>query len=352
MPKKILFLYSEIATYFLACLNQLNQDYDVEIHLVRWAVNPEAPFQFEIPESFRVYERNDYNKAELLKLSQKIQPDLIFCTGWIDKDYIQVCKQFKSKIPTIAGIDNHWFKRPKQYLAALLSPFTLKRYFSHIFVPGKPQYEYAKVLGFKDAQILWGFYSADYDYFNELYLENKTAKYQNFPKKIIYVGRYYDFKGIKDLWQAFIELQDENPNDWELWCLGTGDLQPKEHPKIKHFGFVQPKDMKSFIAQTGVFVLPSHFEPWGVVVHEYATAGFPILCSKAIGAASMFLEEGKNGFFFQSKNKNDLKKVLAKTMALPQEKLIQMAETSVEKAKKITPKKWAKTLMELSTKKI
>ena len=106
---------------------------------------------------------------------------------------------------------------------------------------------------------------------------------KNFPKRFLYVGRYYDFKGVKTLWDAFIQLQVENPNDWELWCLGNGDLEPLEHPKIKHLGFMQPEDLDKIISETGIFILPSLFEPWGVVVQEYAAAGYPLILSNQIG---------------------------------------------------------------------
>ena len=32
--------------------------------------------------------------------------------------------------------------------------------------------------------------------------------------------------------------------------------------------FLQPHDLVKMIDSTGCFVLPSRFEPWGVVVHE------------------------------------------------------------------------------------
>ena len=45
-PKpKIVFLYSEVAGYFLACAKELANS--AEVLIVRWPVNSEAPFQFE-----------------------------------------------------------------------------------------------------------------------------------------------------------------------------------------------------------------------------------------------------------------------------------------------------------------
>ena len=45
MEKRILFLYTEIAGYTVACLNELRKS-EVEIFLIRWSVNKEAPFYF------------------------------------------------------------------------------------------------------------------------------------------------------------------------------------------------------------------------------------------------------------------------------------------------------------------
>ncbi|MDQ3192354.1 MAG: glycosyltransferase family 4 protein, partial [Bacteroidota bacterium] len=231
--------------------------------------------------------------------------------------------------------------------------FTITPYFSHAWVPGERQVEFALKLGFAAKRILKGFYSADFNYFHSLYSKNKEQKEKEFPKRFIYVGRYIEHKGIKDLWRAFIELQNEKPSDWELWCLGVGPLKEQEvqHPKIKHFGFVQPSEMKKIIADSGVFVLPSHFEPWGVVVHEFAAAGFPLICSDKVGANSAFLKQGENGFIYHSADVEALKNRLKKMTAQSKEQLLEMGEKSIEKAKLITPEKWALTIIDILSRK-
>jgi glycosyltransferase involved in cell wall biosynthesis len=342
--KRIVFLYTEIAEYFLAGCQALLEK-DVEIHVVRYPVNKEAPFKFKFPGKIKFYERNTYEDPELIDLVNSIDPDAIICSGWMDKGYKKCCRRFRKAIPVIVIIDNQWKATWRQRLAAFLSPLVILNSYSHAFVPGSFQFEYAKRLGFKSENILTGFYTADVSYFHNLYLENKESKKDNFPRKFIYVGRYYEFKGVRDLWRAFIELQKEQPNDWELWCLGTGDIEPMEHSSIKHFGFVQPENMKQYIMESGVFVLPSHFEPWGVVVHEFASAGFPLICSDETGSRVSFVENEKNGFIFQAGNIHELKSVLKKVMDLGQERLFEMAEISASKALEITPEKWAQTII-------
>jgi glycosyltransferase involved in cell wall biosynthesis len=340
---KVLFLYTEIADYFLACCREL-VNAEADVHVVCWPVNPEAPFQFKEIPGVRLYNRKAYDAAALERLAAEIEPAVIVCSGWIDKGYLKLCRQFKNSVPTVLIMDNQWRGSFKQHIACLASPFYLMSKFSHCWVPGRPQYRYARKLGFSTEKIMTGFYSADTTLFNELYEVSKREKENDFPRRFIYVGRYHVFKGIKDLWKAFVELQDESPNEWELWCLGTGDVKPLSHPKIRHFGFVQPSAIGNFIKDTGVFVLPSHKEPWGVAVHEFAAAGFPFVCSDRVGAADQFVEEGLNGYIYGAGNVDELKHVLRKVMSKNDQELKEMGRRSHELAQAITPTKWAATL--------
>jgi len=346
---KVVFLYTEFSGYTLSSIKKLVENYNVDVHIIKWAINKEAPFQFEDVKNVTIYSRNNYSKKKLLDLVNRILPDIIIASGWIDKYYLEVCKCFFNKIPTVLTLDNQWTGTIRQRIAAVLSPVIILNKFSHAWVLGKSQFQYARKLGFDPKNIFKGYYSADYDFFFNQYQNNKLKKQENCPKKFIYIGRYIEHKGIKDLWQAFIELSKENENDWELWCLGTGELyeQRIEHEKIKHFGFVQPKEIENFIRDTSVFVLPSHFEPWGVVVHEFASAGFPMICSEEVGATEVFLEHGVNGYIYKTGDVMSLKNALQKIMNHTDKELLKMGEKSVEKSKLITPEKWAKTLMSI-----
>jgi glycosyltransferase involved in cell wall biosynthesis len=346
MKRKLLILYTELANYTVACLRELDAQ-KLDIHLVRWPINKEAPFQFVFPEGITVYERNNFTEAQLLELAEKISPDAILCCGWVDKAYVKICRKFSGKAVTILTMDNKWLGTFRQRAATVVARFMLKPVFRFIWVPGKPQKEFALKLGFRKENIRTGFYSADVPFFRKQYEENLLAKQQQFPHRIIYAGRYYSFKGVEELWDAFAQVKKEIPSDWELWCLGTGDLKPAEHPAIKHFGFVQPGEMSSFVSKCGVYVLPSRVEPWGVAVHEFAAAGFPLLLSRNVGAASEFLLDGINGFSFEANNGGELKDALRKIMQKPDAELFGMAKASAEMALTITPASWAKTLQEM-----
>lgn len=326
--KTILILYTELAAYTIACLEALGKN-DVTVHVVHYPVNKEAPFKFDLSNKHVFYyNKQAYNKTQLHELITAIKPELTYCAGWSDKDYLHVIRKSYKTQKTVLGFDNKWFGNIKQQLSTIYAKLFITPYFNYAFVPGNLQALFATKLGFTQTQIIKGVYSADVELFNTIYQKQLNHKTTHLSHRFIYIGRYYDFKGINELWQAFIELQKETPNDWELWCLGTGDVKPVEHEKIKHFGFVQPNELEHYLFQTSVFILPSRFEPWGVVVHEMAAAGFPLLLSNEIGAKESFLENNKNGFEFEANNFNSIKQTLKNIINKSDEELVVMGQHS------------------------
>jgi glycosyltransferase involved in cell wall biosynthesis len=343
--QKILFLYTELAEYFLACVQELEKT-GHQVIVIHWPVNPEAPFQFRKLETTKFRNREELRGKQLEQLIEKIDPTIILCSGWVDREYLRICKKYQPRIPVVLLLDNHWKGTVRQYLATMISGFMLRSRFSHVWVPGKPQHLFASKLGFPEKNIREGYYSADTQLFRQYYIQFRKEKSESFPHRLLYIGRYTHFKGIRDLWEVFSEIHDEFP-DWELWCTGTGDLweERSQAPGIRHFGFVQPSVMGDIIRQAGIFILPSHVEPWGVVVHEMAAAGFPLLCSDSIGATSTFLEPGTNGLSFTASNRDDLKKQMKSLMSLSDNRLVEMGDLSHQLSSKLSPQNWVKTLL-------
>ena len=237
---KVVILYEELSGYFLSCINKFAEKYSADIFIFRKEVNSEAPFLFSNYPRIYFFCRDKFSQKKIILKVNEIRPDAIFCGGWSARIYMNVCRLYAHEIPVILGFDNKWVNSIKQNIASILSPLIIRKRFNVCWVPGVKQMEYAKRLGFKEECIFLNAYSADFNLFHSLFLDKRYSKQNSFPRRFIFTGRYYDFKGIGDLWNAFIELQNENPNDWELWCLGTGNIKPIVHPKIKHFGFVQP----------------------------------------------------------------------------------------------------------------
>jgi glycosyltransferase involved in cell wall biosynthesis len=340
---KIVFLYTELAGYFLACVKELSKSADVLI--VRWPVNKEAPFKFDADLPVEIVDRNQLPDHQLLQKVKEFDPGIIVCSGWMDKGYLRIVRSFKKKIACVLSLDNHWTGSLKQRLASLASPFFLRRMFTHAWVPGEPQFRFAKKLGFK--HVIRNFYCADTHLFDQTFQATYPKKKEQFPHRFLYVGRYVEHKGIFELWEAFITLQQEYPNDWELWCLGTGEEWENrvEHEKIRHIGFVQPAEMEHYIAETSVYILPSKFEPWGVTVQEFAVCGFPLLLSDAIGSKEKFLDS--NGYVFKRGSAAEIQHVMRQIINTPDDVLMEMGKESHRLGMALTPVEWAKNLLGL-----
>jgi glycosyltransferase involved in cell wall biosynthesis len=111
--------------------------------------------------------------------------------------------------------------------------------------------------------------------------------------------------------------------------------------------------MEPYICQTGVYILPSKFEPWGVSVQEFAIAGFPMILSDEIGSREVFLEDATvspdngNGFEFKAGDVQALKNAMQEMMSLENDTLLKMSEKSHELGMKLTTEKWANTLLSM-----
>ena len=314
-----------------------------EVLLVHWPVNEEAPFKFDL--SFcQTLKRSDETYESMLKSIESFSPDMILCSGWMDKDYMRICSHYHGKVPTVLSMDNHWTGSVKQQVARLVSPFTIKRAFSHAFVPGEIQKQYALKLGFGAARIKTGFYTADTIRF-ETYFEAMPENTDSVVR-FLYLGRYVQHKGILDLWEAFSNVRATYQN-CELWCVGTGEAYKDrvEGDGIKHFGFIQPDKLLPILQQCHAYILPSHFEPWGVSVHEMATAGFPLLLSEAIGAKESYLRDGENGYIFKTGDPEDLAKAMERFVNLSIDERKRMSSISRELAGNNSPEKWAVSIL-------
>jgi glycosyltransferase involved in cell wall biosynthesis len=94
------------------------------------------------------------------------------------------------------------------------------------------------------------------------------------------------------------------------------------------------------------FVLSSRHEPWGVVVQEAAASRLPLICSEACGAAVHFLQDGYNGFSFDTSNADHLAQCMVRLSELDPKKRKKMGERSYMLSKQFTPRRWADTLFE------
>lgn len=122
---------------------------------------------------------------------------------------------------------------------------------------------------------------------------------------LLFAGRMVEAKRPDLLLDAFEGIAGARP-EWELVMAGDGPLRRELEGRcssalrrrIHWLGFIaDSKELATVYAACDVFVLPSDFEPWGVVLTEAATL-MALVASSTTGAAADVIEEGVNGRTF------------------------------------------------------
>lgn len=157
-------------------------------------------------------------------------------------------------------------------------------------------------------------YEADYDAIRFVSADRVAAIRDRFRlapgrRRLLYVGRLAPVKRVDLLIQAYSAIADQRP-DWDLVIGGDGPLREqlealvpgRLRQRVIWTGFLaEPMDVAGLYASCDVLVLPSDYEPWGVVVAEACTR-LAIVTSSVVGAAAELVQDGVNGKIFPAGN--------------------------------------------------
>lgn len=150
------------------------------------------------------------------------------------------------------------------------------------------------------------------------------------PVTILFCGQMIQRKGLDLLLQAFTQVIQSGLSARLLLVGREAELpqmlqalDPTVKQQIDYAGFQAPDELPRFFQRADLFVLPSRYDGWGVVVNQALGAGLPMICSDAVGAADDLIQPGLNGDIFPSGDANALANAL--TQYLKQPALIQAA---------------------------
>ncbi len=116
---------------------------------------------------------------------------------------------------------------------------------------------------------------------------------------VLFVGRLIPNKGIEALLSAFQAIGDR---DLQLVIVGEGPLQKRvmeakeADGRIDYRTSVPHDELPFYYHAADLFVLPSTYEPWGLVINEAMHAGLPIITTSNVGAAGDIVRDGSNGY--------------------------------------------------------
>lgn len=139
------------------------------------------------------------------------------------------------------------------------------------------------------------------------------------PLMSLSVGQFIKRKGF----DLLIELLPQLNQSMGYYFIG-GQANDKINNFIKehklknvHFlDFKSPKELAVYFRAADLFVFPTRYDIWGLVVGEAMAYGLPILTTDLCGAGLELVEEGENGILCRTDDKYSLKSALDKIMRM------------------------------------
>jgi glycosyltransferase involved in cell wall biosynthesis len=343
--RNVLFLARELSGYFLGCMGYaLKEVDDLNVTVVYWPINQEAPFDLQHQsDRLRLIPHQDLNDDQFRSLIGEFKPCIWIVSGWADAKYMRWVKSFRDT-KKIVAFDTQWKSELRFLLGSKWLYFKSIRYFFGAWVPGKRQEKLAFKFGIRPSRVKDGFYVADSQSFQFLEKEKGVRD----ALHIVFINRIVQEKGFPNALIALVDHIKSHHLDWRVTVVGTGPLldQCPKDDCIEYLGFVQPNDLKGILLRQDVYVLASHYEPWGVSVHEAALCGLPLVLSNEVGASDSFLEPGSNGFLFQSNRYDKMIEAIEKIGQLSDTEYFEFSKRSHELAGKVNLQQWTTQLLD------
>lgn len=173
----------------------------------------------------------------------------------------------------------------------------------YAYVSGKAQEQLIKNAGFK-GEIITTKGVGVFNYIPQPPYQPKTQ-----IKNFIYVGRFIEVKNLKFLITVFNTLPQ-----YTLHIVGFGEqedqLKSIAKSNIIFHGAINNKELPKFYQSCDIFILPSKYEAWGLVVEEALNNGLPVIISDRVGCGPEIVNQ-TNGLVFKHNSEEDLKEKIS-----------------------------------------
>jgi glycosyltransferase involved in cell wall biosynthesis len=153
-------------------------------------------------------------------------------------------------------------------------------------------------------------------------------------RRMLYVGQLIERRGLDLFFGALARwAQDHRTENCNVWIVGDGplckELKQTELPpniEISFFGNVPYLELAPYFINSGIFVLPTRSDTWGLVVNEALAAGLPVLGSLYSQAVEELVKPGVNGWTFYADQPKEFQNALTQALSTPVQTLNQMRE--------------------------
>jgi glycosyltransferase involved in cell wall biosynthesis len=154
-------------------------------------------------------------------------------------------------------------------------------------------------------------------------------------KVILYVGNLHQGKGVNFLLEAFSNVA-QTLADTNILIVGGGSEEQRLRDYCKQkgimervifAGYKQSWELPKYYALADLFVFPTLYDHFGLVVIEALASGLPVICSQFAGSALDLIKDGVNGYIIDPRNIENLSDSLVNILA--DESLLQKLKQGV-----------------------
>ncbi len=371
MSRRLAILTEIIAPYRIPVFNILARRKELSLHVIFLAETDEAVRQWPVYKNeicfshqilpswrWRTGKNSFLINRGLWSALNKVNPEVIICGGY----------NYPASWEALLWTRRHrarfvlWSESNRQDARSGWAPVDwLKAYFVRhcdgSVAAGKTAFQYLQSLGSPQASILTAPDAVDNTLF-ATHAENARADATSFRAKlglpsrfILFVGRLVPEKGVFDLLEAYAKLESSLRSAVGLVFAGGGGSREELAQQAKRIspgvvclpGFAQREDLAVLYALAEAFILPTHSDPWGLVVNEAMACGLPIIVSDVAGCSADLVEDGWNGYVVPPRDPKKLSQAIDSLLRQPELRQ-RMSARSLERIQNYSPEACANGL--------
>jgi glycosyltransferase involved in cell wall biosynthesis len=168
---------------------------------------------------------------------------------------------------------------------------------------------------------------------------------------ILFCAKLQPWKRPQDLLRAFAHA--DIPDSYLVYA-GDGALRGQlereatelhVQDRVRFLGFVNQTALPQIYCSSDLMVLPSEYEPFGVVVNEAMLSGCPVIVSDRVGARFDLVRENKTGFVYPAGDVEALSGTLCQALEC-RERLRRMGEAARQRMSEWCPEMNMETTVE------
>jgi glycosyltransferase involved in cell wall biosynthesis len=179
----------------------------------------------------------------------------------------------------------------------------------------------------------------------------KQLGFQSHEKIILFCAKLQPWKRPMDLLRAFSSATIPNS---KLVFAGDGAQRAKLEKeatarnvsgKVQFLGFVNQSQLPKLYKSADLMVIPSRYEPFGLVVNEAMLCDCPVIASDRVGAVRDLITHGETGYVYPCDDVNALAALLQSSLSDPA-RLQSLRQNALQRIQTWTPQASADALVQ------